>query len=418
MLVIMIGNRERRIPRFGCRCIFLKRNSESSLDTSTSEYIVRMSDHLLSREEEAELVRSNKKVKNVGHAEFDGQMNEDQAFLPGMRNITRHPLSFKDRLVGELPGAYSQAFNFTECMDAEEESDSETTDLREGLIAVKFSKDQKRRFRSPWSKALIVKVFGRSVGFSFLHSRLMSLWKPVGKIDCVGLGNEFVSVRFALKEDCEAVLRNGPWFIGGNFLSIRPWVPDFNPSEASIASVAVWVRLTELPIEYYNVEALQIIGNAIGRVLRIDTHTANESRGRFARLCIQVDIEKPLITALLIGGREKHVSYEGIQRLCFSCGRIGHRRESCPYAVRNDQARKTEVGENTPEQGHREGSGHLDASAGTNSVKPMEAGTCVGAQDLCEGTSKDTSNDVYGPWVVVTRKKGGNKTTRKDGPTD
>ena len=36
MLVIMIGNRERRILRFGCRCIFLKRNSESSLDTSTS----------------------------------------------------------------------------------------------------------------------------------------------------------------------------------------------------------------------------------------------------------------------------------------------------------------------------------------------------------------------------------------------
>lgn len=69
---------------------------------------------------------------------------------------------------------------------------------------------------------------------------------------------------------------------------------------------------------------LQIIGNAIGRVLRIDTNTTNESRGRFARLCIQVDIEKPLVTALLIGGREQRISYEGIQRLCFSYGRKGH----------------------------------------------------------------------------------------------
>ena len=101
-----------------------------------------------------------------------------------------------------------------------------------------------------------MKVFGRSVGFSFLHARLMSLWKPVGKIDCVGLGNDFVLVRFAVKDDCEAVLKNGPWFIGGNFLSIRPWVPDFNPSEAGISSVIVWVRLNELPIEYYDVEAL------------------------------------------------------------------------------------------------------------------------------------------------------------------
>ena len=46
------------------------------------------------------------------------------------------------------------------------------------------------------------------------------------------------------------------------------------------------MRLNELPIEYYHVEDLQIIGNAVGKVLRIDTHIANESRGWFARLCI------------------------------------------------------------------------------------------------------------------------------------
>nr|POE69938.1 hypothetical protein CFP56_57742 [Quercus suber] len=131
----------------------------------------------------------------------------------------------------------------------------------------------------------------------------MSLWKPVGKMDCVGLGKEFFLVHFAIKEDCEAVFKNGPWFIRGNFLSIRPWEPDFKPSEVNISLVALWIRLNELPIEYYNSEALQIIGNTIGRVLRIDTHTTNESRGRFARLCIQVDIEKPLNTTILIGGK-------------------------------------------------------------------------------------------------------------------
>lgn len=146
-------------------------------------------------------------------------------------------------------------------------------------------------------------MYGRLVGFSFLHARLMSLWKLVGKIDCVGLGKEFFLVQFLVKEDYEAVLRNGPWFTGGNFLSIRPWEPDFKPSEANISSVVDWVRLNELPIEYYDVEALQIIGNTICRVLRIDTHTANESRGRFARLCIQVDNKKPLSTTILIRGK-------------------------------------------------------------------------------------------------------------------
>ena len=42
--------------------------------------------------------------------------------------------------MGEIPGAYVQAFNFTELMEADEESDAKISDLREGLVAVPFSK--------------------------------------------------------------------------------------------------------------------------------------------------------------------------------------------------------------------------------------------------------------------------------------
>ena len=37
-----------------------------------------------------------------------------------------------------------------------------------------------------------------------------------------------------------------------------------------------------------------------------------EVRGRYARLCVQVDINKPLITSILIRDIEQSVSYEGI----------------------------------------------------------------------------------------------------------
>ena len=226
----------------------------------------------------------------------------------------------------------------------------------------------------------------------------------MGKLDCVDLGQEFFLVRFSVKEDCEAVLRNGPWFIGENFLSIRPWEPNFKPTEANISSVAIWVRLNELPIEYYHVEALQLIGSALGKVLRLDTHTASESRGRFARLCIQVDIGKPLTTALLIGGKEQPVCYEGIQRLCFACGRIGHRRENCPYVVQNDDSRARETGEMKDVPANKGDEMHVPDNTGSTS------GTSL--VDSEKAVMVDSEKDVYGPWIMVTRRRHGNKATK------
>ena len=69
-------------------------------------------------------------------------------------------------------------------------------------------------------------------------------------------------------------------------------------------------------------------------MLRVDTHTASEARGRFTRLCVQVDVNKPLVTTIKIGKLEQAVCYEGIQKLCFDCGRMGHKREICPYSIR------------------------------------------------------------------------------------
>ncbi|KAL0002179.1 hypothetical protein SO802_015960 [Lithocarpus litseifolius] len=318
--------------------------------------------------------------------------------------------SFKEKLVGEIPGAYAQAFDFYDLLEDDVESDDEVTGLREGLAAVKLSKETKLRIRGSWSKALIVKLYGRKIGFNFFQNKLQQLWKPSGRLDCVDLGNEFFLTRFSLKEDLDAVLRRGPWFIGEHFLSIRPWEPFFKPEAANVSSIAVWVRLHALPIELYDAEVLKQIGEAIGKVLRIDTHTAMEARGKYARLCIQVDVDKPLVNTVLIGKFEQAVMYEGINKLCFACGRIGHKKEMCPHTIRRDvlppekEASSTKVSSTSPRKMHV--SGGSEAGRDMAECSAMEHG-------MAESSGMVHVEDNYGPWIVVTRRKGGQRGTTK-----
>ena len=101
-------------------------------------------------------------------------------------------------------------------------------------------------------------------------------------------------------------------------------------------------------------------------------------------------MEKPLITALLIGNFEQPVNYEGIHKLCFSCGRIGHQKEDCPHIIRPVQppAREEDEGVDKVQGSPRERHDAESAETSTN------------------------EDNTYGPWMVVTRKRNGYKPNR------
>lgn len=105
------------------------------------------------------------------------------------------------------------------------------------------------------------------------------------------------------------------------------WEPYFKASEANLTSIAIWVRFPELPIA----------------VLQIDSYTATGSRESYARLCIQLDTRKPLITSIKVGRSVQQVMYESLSSLCFCCGHLGHKLESCPYSIKENEKASEEM---------------------------------------------------------------------------
>ena len=64
-------------------------------------------------------------------------------------------------------------------------------------------------------------------------------------------------------------------------------------------------------------------------MLKIDQNMSIHSRGKFARLCVEIDLRKKLVPAITTLGREFKAEYEGLHLICFKCGRYGHRMEVC-----------------------------------------------------------------------------------------
>lgn len=72
------------------------------------------------------------------------------------------------------------------------------------------------------------------------------------------------------------------------------------------------------------------MGNKLGKAVRADQCTVDSSRGRYARVCVEVDLKKPLVPQFLLNDDIQRVEYEGLHLICFECGEYGHRMELCP----------------------------------------------------------------------------------------
>ncbi|KAL0001445.1 hypothetical protein SO802_015226 [Lithocarpus litseifolius] len=149
-----------------------------------------------STEERDTLERSTKKFKENHGLDGDHSQSNEKG-----RNTFR---SCKDKLVRDIPGAYEQAFGFAANMEEEVESNVEEDYLCDGMVAISLSKEEKTRIREPWGQAIIVKMFGKNMGFLFLSTRLRAMWMPVGGMDCIDIGNDFFLIKFEFQSDLEA----------------------------------------------------------------------------------------------------------------------------------------------------------------------------------------------------------------------
>ncbi|CAN1162795.1 hypothetical protein LINPERHAP2_LOCUS24677 [Linum perenne] len=167
---------------------------------------------------------------------------------------------------------------------------------------VTFLEAELRTFFRPWSKALVVKVLEKNFSFGAVKRRLESLWAKNGNIQVSDIANSFFLVRFEHPDDYQRAAFRGPCQL-----------------------------------------AVTRIGNCIGKTVRLDLATSEGARAKYARVCVEVDLSKPLLGKYMIDNRTFLVEYESLQNICTSCGFYGHKADGCkPTLVPNSDGAQFE----------------------------------------------------------------------------
>ncbi|KAJ4830601.1 hypothetical protein Tsubulata_040121, partial [Turnera subulata] len=237
---------------------------------------------------------------------------------------TATPTSIRDKLVAATSNSSTMEDDFEEQPD-----DITAFHTPEGPV-VKLSERYRSMLHKRWANTLIVKLWGRRIGFKALCNKLPNLWKLRENVRVVDLANNFYFLRFSNREDYMHALTDGPWIVFDHCLTVEPWIPQFDPANHKIKSVVAWVQIPKLSCEYYDRRLLHTVCNMIGRLVRIDQNMQEAIRGRYARVTLETNLEKPLQSQVFVDSKWFHISYENVPQICFSCGHAGHVLANCP----------------------------------------------------------------------------------------
>ncbi|KAH9307375.1 hypothetical protein KI387_035286, partial [Taxus chinensis] len=138
---------------------------------------------------------------------------------------------------------------------------------------------------------------------------------------------------FEREEEYLFAINGGPWLFGKTSLHLAKWRLGLDMKYFSLNAFHVWVKLSDLALELWDVEVLKGIARAIGKLLVIDSSTLAMTKMTHARMCVNAQPGKLLPSLIRLGSSHGSVDqvilYELSPMVCGRCRTVGHDASSC-----------------------------------------------------------------------------------------
>ncbi|GAU26420.1 hypothetical protein TSUD_278650 [Trifolium subterraneum] len=91
----------------------------------------------------------------------------------------------------------------------------------------------------PWKDASV--ILGKKLGYNIMKKKLETVWKLVGGIELMDIGDAVYMVKFDGEDGKNKVINGGPWMIYDHYLVVSLWYLNFNVVKATIDKTMVWI---------------------------------------------------------------------------------------------------------------------------------------------------------------------------------
>ncbi|GAV81764.1 DUF4283 domain-containing protein/zf-CCHC_4 domain-containing protein [Cephalotus follicularis] len=192
-----------------------------------------------------------------------------------------------------------------------------------------------------WENSIVAFLVGKKLPGKLVRENLERKWGHAGRFSVHAAGNGVFIIKFDNGQAKDWVLNNGPWDVWGFHLALRPWRRDM-PLELGVCkSMPVWVKLKDVPMQYWNKMGLSYIASVLGRPLHMDANTTHRHALVFARVCIDIPATSSFPDTITLELEDGSTTYVGVEYpwkppACTLCKVFDHSNRTCPRATRRE----------------------------------------------------------------------------------
>ena len=173
-----------------------------------------------------------------------------------------------------------------------------------------------------------------------LKSTMLRLWGVARGTMAQIIGDNLFIFQFKDEFERTRVLNGSPWLFNNYLLALNEFNGSCPAAQIQFSKCCFWVQLHGIPLNYMTEQTGQRLGNAMGKVVKVDVPEGGVAWGPYLRVWLCLDFTKPiprgrLVTFQSSGQLWVSFKYERLPWLCFFCGLLGHSERDCVASLRS-----------------------------------------------------------------------------------